>query len=211
MDSVMEFNILRHRRSAAHAVSGWLLGTLLAFTTAPIAAEEDLHNEDRRQLIALMAEVEGAINAQSAERLTARMADDVTVTWLNAEVSRGKNEVKEYYNRMVGGEGTILSKYLTKVSLAAPARFFGDIALAEGIAADEFFPHARSPFHLDSRWSATLRKADDQWQIATLHLSTNVFTNPLMAEAQDWVRYAGIGGLFAGGLFMFLLMRLRRK
>lgn len=175
-----------------------------------VRADDDGHAEDRRQLLALMAEVEAGINAQSAERLAAMMTDDVTVTWLNAEVSRGRDEVKAYHARMVGGEGTILKKYTTKVRLGAPARFYGDVAVAEGTADDEFFPHARDPFHLDSRWSSTLRKVDGQWRIVTLNLSTNVFTNPLMAEAARWIWIAGAGGLVAGGMAVFLLLRLRR-
>jgi len=190
---------------------------ILALCTGAMAAgnahadEADARAEDRKQLRALMSEVEAGINAQSVERLTALMSDDVTVTWLNAEVSRGKGDVKAYYSRMVGGEGTILEKYLTKVSLGAPARFVGDIAMAEGKAADEFFPHARGPFRLDSNWSSTMKKIDGQWKIVTLHLSTNVFTNPLMAEAKRWTWYSGAGGFVTGALAVFLLLRLRRR
>ena len=174
-------------------------------------ADEDARAEDRRQLHALMDEVEAGINAQSVDRLAAVMADDVTVTWLNAEVSRGTNEVKAYYSRMVGGEGAILKKYTTRISLGAPARFHGDVAIAEGKAEDSFFPHARGPFTLDSRWSSTLRKVDGQWKIAALHLSANVFTNPLMAEAERWIWLSGAGGLALGALALFLLTRLRRR
>lgn len=175
------------------------------------AGEDDARAEDRKQLLALMTEVEAGINAQSVDRLTAMMSDDVTVTWLNAEVSRGKSEVKAYYSRMVGGEGAILEKYVTRVTLGAPARFFGDLAVAEGKAADEFFPHSRGPFRLDSNWSSTLRKVDGQWKIATLHLSTNVFTNPLMAEAGRWIWYAGTGGFLIGAIAVWLVLRLRRR
>lgn len=174
-------------------------------------SSEQAHDEDRKQLRALMAEVEAGINAQSVDRLTAMMADDVTVTWLNAEVSRGKPEVKAYYSRMVGGEGAILKKYETKVSLGAPARFYGDIAVAEGKADDAFYPHKRDPFQLDSRWSSTLSKIDGTWKIVTLHLSTNVFTNPLMAEAERWIWFAGAGGLVLGILAAGLVAFLRRR
>jgi len=191
----------------------WLVAlTVIANLTIGAAwADDDSHAGDRKQLLTLMKEVEAGINAQDAKRLTAMMADDVTVIWLNAEVSRGKDEVLAYYARMVGGEGAILKKYVTQVSLDAPARFYGDAAIAEGKAADEFFPQARSPFRLDSHWSTTLRKVDGEWRIASLHLSANVFTNPLMAEAQQWIWYAGAGGLVAGALVVFLLLRLRKS
>lgn len=195
----------RRRLSLAIICAGLLAGGALA------KGNDSTRDEDRMQLRALMAEVEAGINAQNVDRLTAMMADDVTVTWLNAEVSRGKSEVKAYYSRMVGGEGAILKKYETKVSLDAPARFYGDIAVAEGKADDAFHPHKRDPFHLDSRWSSTLGKINGTWKIVTLHLSANVFTNPLMAEAERWIWIAGAGGLVLGVVAAGLLVFLRRR
>ena len=188
-----------------------LIVFLLPLSVSSSAAGDDPYAADRQALLLVFREVEAGINAQSVDRLTAMMADDVTVTWLNAEVSRGKPEVKAYYSRMVGGEGAILKKYETKVSLGAPARFYGDIAVAEGKADDAFYPHKRDPFQLDSRWSSTLGKIDGTWKIVTLNLSANVFTNPLMAEAERWIWFAGAGGfvlgVLAAGLFVFLRRR----
>lgn len=178
---------------------------------AAFGAETDPRAEDRKLLRVLMTEAEAGINAQSADRLVALMSDDVTVSWLNAEVSRGKAEVKAYHQRMVGGPGTTLQKYVTKVSLSRPARFYGDIAIADGKAADEFYPHARGVFRLDSNWSSTMIKIDGQWKIAALHLSSNVFTNPLLAEAERMIYYAAGGGLLAGFVLMFVVLRLRRR
>lgn len=172
-------------------------------------AQEGQRAGDRQELLALMAEVEAGINAQNVDRLTALMTDDVSVTWLNAEVSHGKDEVGAYYRRMVGGPGAVLKSYRTKVSLTAPARFYGETAVADGRADDEFVPHKRGVFRLDSRWSATLRKLDGQWRIAALHLSSNVFTNPLLAEAGRMVWMAGAGGVVAGMLAAVVFCRLR--
>ena len=190
-------------------LAGAMMGAIHA--GAGFGADADPRAEDRKLLRVLMAEAEAGINAQSADRLVALMSDDVTVSWLNAEVSRGKPEVTAYYQRMVGGPGTILQKYVTKVSLSRPARFYGDIAIADGKAADEFYPHARGPFRLDSNWSSTMAKIDGQWKIVTLHLSSNVFTNPLLAEAERMVYYAAGGGLLAGLMLMFVALRLRRR
>lgn len=175
------------------------------------AADADPHAADRKQLLHLMHEVESAINEQNIDRMLAQFADDATVTWLNAEVSRGKAEIKAYYQRMVGAEGTILKKYLTKASLGAPARFYGDIAVAQGSTADEFFPWKRDVFKFDSRWSGTMAKTDGQWKLVSLHLSSNVFTNPLTAEYEQMIRYVGAGAFAAGLLLMFLLMRWLRR
>jgi len=175
------------------------------------AADTDPRAEDRKQLLHLMHEVEAAINEQNIDRMLTQFADNATVTWLNAEVSRGKGEIKAYYQRMVGAEGTILKKYLTKASLGAPARFYGDIAVADGSTADEFFPWKRDVFKFDSRWSGTMAKIDGQWKLVALHLSTNVFTNPLIAEYEQMLRYVGIGAFLAGLLLTYLLMRFLRR
>ena len=175
------------------------------------AQQPDPHAEDRAQLRAMLAEFEAAINAQSIDRMVAAMDDNVTVIWLNAEVSRGKDEVRAYYGRMVGHEKAILSKYLTKASLGAPAKFYGDIAIADGSAMDEFYPIARGFFRLDSRWSTTVIKNAGQWKIVALHLSSNVFNNPLLDEVQTNIVKAGIAGLLIGLALMWLITSVLRR
>lgn len=194
----------------------WLRGLLTAFVlflvgVTCVGAEDDLHAEDRKELLALMKGVEASINAGDVDGFIGLMTDDVRVIWLNAEVSRGKPEVKAYYQRMVGGPGAILKSYRTTVSLGAPARFLGEVAVADGGAADEFVPHGRDAFRLDSRWSTTLRKIDGQWRIATLHLSSNVFTNALLAEAERLIWITGALAALAGILVGVVLCRLLRS
>ena len=175
------------------------------------AQQPDPHAEDRAQLRAMLAEFEAAINAQSIDRMVAVMDDNVTVIWLNAEVSRGKDEVRAYYGRMVGHDKAILSKYLTKASLGAPAKFYGDVAIADGSAMDEFYPIARGFFRLDSRWSTTVIKNAGQWKILALHLSSNVFNNPLLDEVQTNIVKAGIAGLLIGLALMWLITSVLRR
>ena len=182
-------------------------------TGAAWAQQPDPHADDRVKLRAMLAEFEAAINAQNIDRMVAAMADDVTVIWLNAEVSRGKDEVRAYYNRMVGHDKAILYKYLTKAAIGAPAKFYGDVAIADGSNADEFYPVARGFFRLDSRWSTTVVNNDGAWKIVLLHLSSNVFNNPLLDEIKTNIVKAGvvgfIVGLVAGLLVMYLIKRRR--
>jgi len=188
----------------------------LAFIVLPtsLPAEEDLHQEDRQALLKLMEAVESAINAQDVEGIVALMRPDCTVTWWNAEISRGHDEIRGYYRKMVKDEGRIINKYTTQVKLGAHARFIGsgeDVALADGSMEDEFFPVIRGPFKLSSRWSATVAKSGGQWKIANLHLSSNVFTNTLIAELENALWYAGAAGLVIGAAGGWLLGRLWRR
>jgi len=184
---------------------------LLPLTMA--RAADDPRAEDRKELLKVFREIEAAINAQSVDRMVMQMAPDATVTWLNGEVSRGHAEIKGYYERMVKGEKRILDRYTTTAKVSAPARFFGggEVAVADGTTDDEFFPVARGPFRLSSNWTSTSAKIDGQWKVVGLHLSSNVFTNPLMDEAKSAVWYTATGCLAGGFVLGWLMARIRRR
>jgi uncharacterized protein (TIGR02246 family) len=178
-----------------------------------MAAQDNLHDQDREALLKILSEVEKAINAQDVEAIMAQMRPDCTVIWWNAEVSRGYDEIRAYYNKMMKDEGRLITKYDTKAKLGAHARFVGagaDVALAEGTMEDEFFPVIRGPFKLNSRWSATAAKADGQWKIVSLHLSSNVFNNVLISELTKALWIAGGAGLLVGGLAGWFLGSRRK-
>ena len=181
----------------------------------PMTAQEDLHQEDRKALLKILSEVEHAINAQDVEAIIAQMRPDCTVTWWNAEISRGHDDIRAYYRRMVKDPGRIISKYTTQAKLGEHARFVGagaDVALADGSMEDEFFPIIRGPFKLNSRWSATAAKsADGVWTIVSLHLSANVFTNTLISELTKALWYAGGAGVLVGGLAGWFIGRRRKR
>jgi len=168
------------------------------------SAEEmiDPYAADREALIKVLREIEAGINAQDIDRMVAQMDAQATVTWLNGEVSRGHNEIKSYYARMLKGEQRILDRYVTAAKVSTGARFFGagQVAVADGTMEDDFFPVARGPFHLSSNWTSTSAKIDGQWKVVSLHLSSNVFTNSLIAEAKAALWYA------AGGAALLALL-----
>jgi len=99
---------------------------LLAAGVSLATAADDPHAADRQALIRLFREMEASINAQDVERMVAQMHPQATVTWLNGEVSRGHDEIRAYYQRMVKGDQRILDRYLTTAKLGASARFFGN-------------------------------------------------------------------------------------
>jgi uncharacterized protein (TIGR02246 family) len=177
---------------------------VLAIQCGAFAGEPDPHAEDRQALIKVFHEIEAGINAQDVERMVAQMTPDATVTWLNGEVSRGPDEIRAYYHRMVKGPERILDKYTTAAKLGAHARFFGDVAVADGTMQDAFYPVARKPFKLSSNWTSTSTKINGEWKVASLHLSANVFNNDLLDEAKSaaWLAAAGgaLGGLALAGV-----------
>jgi len=180
----------------------------------PMTAQDDLHEADRQALLKILHNVESAINAQDVEGILAQMSPDCTVTWWNAEISRGHDDIRAYYRRMMKDDGRLISKYTTQAKLGAHARFVGsghDVALADGTMEDEFFPIIRGPFKLNSRWSATAARSDGEWKIVSLHLSSNVFNNTLISELTRALWIAGGVALVAGGLAGWFLGRRGKK
>jgi ketosteroid isomerase-like protein len=191
----------------------YALAVFLLLGPTMMTAQDHVHDPDRQSLLKILSEVEKAINNQSIEGILAQMAPDCTVTWWNAEVSRGHDEIRAYYRKMVKDEGRFISKYTTEAKLGAHARFVGsngDVALADGSMEDVFYPIIRGPFRLSSRWSSTAAKIGNEWKIVNLHLSSNVFTNTLTAELTRAMWYAGAGGLGLGAVAGWLLGRRRR-
>jgi uncharacterized protein (TIGR02246 family) len=178
-----------------------------------IQAQEDLHHDDRLALLKILTEVEAAINDQDIEHLIREMRPDCTVTWWNAEISRGHEQIRAYYKRMVKDDGRIISKYTTKAKLGDHARFLSpDVAVADGSMEDTFYPIIRGPFSLNSRWSVTLSKSSaGDWKIVNLHLSSNVFNNVLIDELKKAMWMVGGAALVIGGLAGWFLGRRSRR
>jgi hypothetical protein len=180
----------------------------------PMTAQNDLHQPDRQALLGILQKVQDAINAQDVDGILAQMSPDCTVTWWNAEVSRGHDEIRAYYRKMMVDPGRYITNYTTQAKLGDHARFLGagaDVAVADGTMEDEFFPVIRGTFKLDSRWSATVAKSNGVWKIVSLHLSSNVFTNQLISELTTGLWIAGGAGLLAGGLAGWLFGRRRKR
>jgi ketosteroid isomerase-like protein len=140
---------------------------------------------ERGQLKAMLQSIEQSINAGDMDSLGRHLHDDVVVTFLNAEVARGVPAVGEYFTRMLGSSSAVLKSFRTEATESAPARLYGDIAVAEGVTRDELVFANGSEMHFDSLWSTTLIKQAGQWKVLSLHFSTNVFDNPVLAALEN--------------------------
>jgi len=194
-------------------IAALILSVTGASMPALAAEPDDVHQADRQALLKVFREIEAGINDQNVDRMVAQMHRQATVTWLNGEISRGHDEIKAYYHRMVKGDQRYINKYLTAAKVDAPARFYGngDVAVADGSMEDEFFPVSRAAFKLSSRWTSTSVKFDGEWKVVDMHLSSNVFTNSLIAEAKDMIVHAAIAAALSGILVGWLLGRARRR
>ena len=88
----------------------------------------------------------------------------------------------------------------------------GKTAVAYGNSKDHYVLTDGTEFDQNTRWSATLIKEGTEWKVASIHISVDLFDNPILNIAiKKTATYtgaiAGGVGLIVGGLLVFLLTR----
>ena len=201
---MISFHILA--RALASAV---LVGTCAAVTAATLESES--HEDERKALRGLLAEVEQALNAHDVNGITPYLHPAVVVTYQNAEVSRGIDEVKAFYTRMLSGADAVVKDFSTSAEVSAPAVFLGNSAVAHGTTSEHYTLAEGLDFTLDTRWTATVTNDGGGWKVAALHFSSNLFDNPILAGTRMTLWYAGAAGVVLGMLLMVVVRRLRPR
>lgn len=174
---------------------------------APPPSDEAVHNELR----ALRDGLLDAMSKGDIERELTYLHPNVVVTWHNAEVSRGRDGVRTYLNRMLTGPDKVVESYKADVTVDELTILYGgDIGVSFGSGVEHFKMTSGRTFDLPARWSATLVKEGDRWLIANLHVSDNLFDNPLLNMAKRTAGWVGGIGLALGLIIGFFLGRRRK-
>jgi ketosteroid isomerase-like protein len=174
----------------------------------PLTKEDPAHEELR----GLKKELTQAVNSNNLEALLALLDDDVVVTWENAEVSRGPQQVRAYYDRMMKGDQRIVESVTIDPTVDELTHLYGDTGVAFGSSTDHFKLRDGRDFVFDTRWTATAVKKNGKWKVASFHASTNTFDNPVL-----WIAVKRVGlwtGVIAGVLGLvvgFITSRWLRK
>ena len=174
-------------------------------------AEEDPRAEDRKQLRAILADIEKALNDRDFEATVKHLHPNAIITYQNAEVSQGIDGARAYFKRMMEGTAAIVTNFSTKATVGAPAVFYGDIAVAFGTTVDTLELASGLDFTLNANWSGTVVKERGEWKVAAIHFSTNLFDNVLLNNAKRIAWITGAAGFLVGIILMFLMARFRRK
>lgn len=184
---------------------------LLNWRVAPAAPDpkvEATHNALR----ALRDGFVDAINKDDVERQLTFLHTNVVVTWHNAEVSRGHEGVRAYYDRLLKGPQRMFESFSAEVKVDELTALHGEnTGVAWGSSVEHFKLTNGRAFDLSGRWTATLIRENDKWLIASLHMSTNIFDNAIITMMKDRVMMLAVAvllfGLLVGG---FIGWRLRR-
>jgi uncharacterized protein (TIGR02246 family) len=182
-----------------------------ALALAVARAQDDKPKEDpaHDELRAVRDAMVKAVNSNDRDAMLKHLHTNVVVTWLDGSVSRGPDQVRAYYDRMMTGDQRVVESVSINPTVDELSALYGNTAVAWGSSNDHFRLRNGLDFSVKSRWSATLVKEDGRWQIVNFHASTDLFDNALL-DVQKRVTYwaggiAAVVGLAVGfgvGRFM---------
>lgn len=171
------------------------------------ATEDPAHKDLRTLRDGLLV----AMNGGDIEAQLPYLHPNVVVTWHNAQVSRGREGVRTYLDKMLRGPSPVVKKYGADVTVDELSILYGDTAVAFGSAQEHFTLASGRTFDLTARWTATLEKVDGKWLVAALHVSDNIFDNPLLNQTKAALPWVGAGALLFGAVVGWLVGRRRRR
>jgi uncharacterized protein (TIGR02246 family) len=179
------------------AAIGILVAAPLTFAQEDAPASEDpVHDELR----ALRDQFLDAFEKKDIEKMLTFLTDDVVITVQNAEVLRGRDEVRAFHERMSGGDDPQVKILKTDFEVDDLSIVLGDdAAISFGKMDDHFQLKSGMEFDLHSRWTATLVRQNDRWLLAAFHISTNMFDNGVSNLQTKWAATkAGVVSIIAG-------------
>lgn len=189
-------------------IAKWALLAYILCNCNLLAADGSMDAE-RDQLLEKLKLVESSLNEKAFERLVPLLDSDVVVIFLNGEVARGIPQVQAYFDKVLDGSKAILKDYKTQAAVAAPARFTGNVAIADGTTQDNFTFADGSEMKVNTFWTATLAKRDGDWKVLQLHFSSNFFNNPLVAAVEQKLFMFAVIALLVGVAIGYFVKRRR--
>lgn len=177
-----------------------LLGLL---TPALRAAEDPAHNELR----ALRTEVVAAITKGDNDAVMKHVHPNVVVTWQNAEVCRGVQGLRDFFNKMA--KDTFKGYKVPPTPDDLTVLYGGDTGVSYGYIVAEYNLLGKV-LEFKSRYTATIVKENGRWLLASYHVSLNALDNPILAAAKKSLLWVGVGA-GVGGLIVGLLFGRRKK
>jgi uncharacterized protein (TIGR02246 family) len=169
------------------------------------------------ELRAVRDQALAAVTAGDFEALSAHVHPNVVVTVENGTVVRGKERLREFYERTLTGPDSALEGFeVGNFEVDELSILYGDdTAIAFGSADLEYRPRGGDPLNEKARWTAVLVREEERWLIASFHTSVDFTTSELMNRAVSMTMKVsgGVGaviGILLGVAGGFVLGRRRR-
>lgn len=195
-----------------------IAGMAIVFGLVPAASGQPKEDPVHDELRGLMKEILAAYKAEDFDKLVAHFDDNVVVTWQNGKVTRGPKAIKAFYEEMTKGPNKVVQKSTINPEPDELVNLYNDgkTAIAWGNSKDHYLLTDGTEFDQDTRWSATVVKKNGAWKVASVHISVNLFDNPILhlaiKETGVWVgSLAGGAGLLLGLIVGAILFRRGSK
>lgn len=157
-----------------------------------------------------------AVNSGDIDGFLKLAHPNIIFTGLDGRLSRGPEEVRAYFSRMMTGPERIVNSAQFDVNVDALTDIYGSdktIGISHGTSKDSYNLTSGLKFELNTRWTATLIKENGKWMIGSFHSSADLFDNPLLEKSKGLLVWSalgsGIAGLVIGLYAAWLLMRKR--
>jgi len=184
---------------------------LLSISLPALSQESTTEDPAHAELRTLRAGMQDAIKKGDVERELSYLHPNVVVTWQNAQVSRGRDGVRNYLDRMLHGPNKIVASFSADFDVDELTILYGgDTGISFGSSREHIGLATGGSVDYNGRWSATLVKEDGKWLIASLHASTNLFDNPFLATTRRMMYVASAVALIFG-IALGLFLGRRRK
>lgn len=196
------------------------LWTAVAFSqdaAGPVPSNDGPPHDAIRELRdALIA----AVNGKDIDTLTSLLHEDVILTAQDGDelaTIRGRDGVRDYIDRLLTGPDAKVKEMTVRPVVDDLTILHGeDTGIAYGRSTDDYTMMDGSEFTLEPRWSATVIKGDDgNWLLGNLHVSSNLFDNPVVDALKRYLLFtgiaAGLGGVLIGYLGARLIGRSRAR
>lgn len=163
----------------------------------------------RAELVELRDRMFAAYESRDLETMLKDIGSEIIITWQNGDRNHGPKAFTEFFNKMMKGDNALVVDVKTEFELDGSAILYGDsAAVASGTTTDVFKLRDGRDFSLDSKWTASLSKVEGQWKITSYHVSSNVFDNPFLSTAKQWLVIMAVIGAICGLILGAVLMRL---
>lgn len=195
-----------------------VVATLVLILITNFAKAEESHR-DHEALRALLQGATAAVNQQQFDNLSQFFHPRLRVTTVNQDSIIKPNALEPFFRSWVGEE-----QYVHQMNMSMEAdeltEFYGQgesrFGIARGQGTEEYSLADGRQLELKTRWTATVTKDDGgNWKILALHIGTNFYRNPIVAELQSSLKsYALIAlivGLSVGLILGFLIWGRRNR
>lgn len=183
--------------------------------TEPGATEAAMDPESQRAhegLRELRRTMEEALNNGDIDAILAHVDERVVFTTMNGDVARGKDGIRQYYEKMMQGPDRVVQSVTSSFEADDLSILHGgNMAIAFGHAKDHYVLTGGKAFDITARWSGTmLRRDDGQWNVASFHYSGDIFDNPILNEQRRILIIAAVAFAVIVGVAGYWWGRRRR-